>query len=142
MLMAAEYYSCECCYESDYDEFIEHFQREGKLHYAMDRPKSSIDPNRKSRASDNYKGVKSADGFSYSMMIERSVEFVLLRCNKIYFGALLDELEDYDVGERTNYDLAVAFQVGCLVMTDRVIKKSETIKLNSLIQTFDLTKRR
>lgn len=55
---------------------------------------------------------------------------------------LLKELEEYDVSERTNYDLAVAFQVGCLVMAVPNKKTEPVIKLSSVVQTFDLTKNR
>ena len=72
-------------------------------------------------------------------MIERSIEYVIQHCKKIYFLPLLEQLEEYDESERTLFDLAVAFQLGTVVISDPVKKKQElNIPKASIIRTFKL----
>lgn len=139
MLLAAEYYGAELCYESDYDDYLEFLMENNKFGYAKERPKNTIDPNRKVNSTKKEYGVKSGDGFSYTMMIERSVEYVIQHCKKIYFYPLLEQLEEYDESERTLFDLAVAFQLGTVVISDPIKKKAtEIIPKSSVIRTFKL----
>jgi len=138
-LLAAEFWGCEMCYESDYDEYIEFLEGEGKMHYAMKRPKNTIDPNKKKAAAKKKEfGVKSGDGFSYTMMVDKSVEYVDFYCGKIWFLSLLKQLEEYDADNRTAYDLAVAFQLGCVAIAEMVQKRSDNFKSQPLVRTYSL----
>jgi hypothetical protein len=138
-LLAAEFWGCEMCYESDYDEYIEFLEGEGKMHYAMKRPKNTIDPNKKKAAAKKKEfGIKSGDGFSYTMMVDKSVEYVDFYCGKIWFLSLLEQLEEYDADNRTAYDLAVAFQLGCVAIAEMVQKKSDKFKSQPLVKTYSL----
>lgn len=139
MLLAAEYYGAELCYESDYDDYLEYLMGQERMGYAKERPKNTIDPNRKRAPSVKEYGVKSGDGFSYAMMIERSIEYVMQYCHKLFFYALLEQLEEYDESERTLFDLAVAFQLGTVVISEPIKKKAtEPIKLGSVVKTYKL----
>jgi len=139
-LLAAEYWGCEMCYESDYDEYIEFLEGEGKMIYAMVRPKNTIDPNKKKGPNKKKEyGIKSGDGFSYTMMIDKSVEYIDFYCGKIWFLALLEQLEEYDVDERTKFDLAVAFQLGTVVISEQVQKKPASTKPIQIVKTYQLT---
>jgi hypothetical protein len=139
MLLAGEFWGCELCYESDYDDYIEFLMDEGKMSYAMKRPKNTIDPNRKRKVMGKEYGVKSGDGFSYSMMIDRSVEYVDQYCHKIYFDDILDQLEEYSEEERTLYDIAVAFQLGTVAISDPVKKtRAEAKKMKPYMRTYQL----
>lgn len=140
MMLAAEYYGAEILYESDYDDYIEYFQGENRYGYIRNRPKNSIDPNRKDRLKlAKQVGVKSADGFSYGQMIDKSIAYVLHSWSKIYFDEVLEQLETYDANNRTEFDLAVMFQLGALLMADPIKpKKAEAKKVRRVVQTYKL----
>lgn len=144
MLLAAEYYGADILYESDFDEYIEYLQGEKREGYIRERPKNTIDPNRKTKPRKGVKefGIKSADGFSYSMMIEQSVAYFEAYYQKIYFMELLNQLEKYDPEERTLFDLVVAFQLFCVGIADPVKPPEKTVaKLEGMVKRYDLTKR-
>ena len=142
VLMAAEYYGAEICHESDYDDYIEFLMEQKKLGYAKERPKSTIDPNRKRRVGGiggKEFGVKSADGFSYGTMIEKSKAYVIDHWSKIYFDEVLEQLEEYDEHRRTDFDLAVMFQLGCVAIADPVKPpKAETKKATPFLHTYQI----
>lgn len=150
MLLAAEYYGADICYESDLDTYIEVLEEEDRMGYAMEKPKSVIDPNKKKVNPNGVKagqvqqkqyGVKSGNKFELAMMLERSISYVELSCDKIWFIECLDQLFDYEEEERTLFDLAAAFQVGTVAISDPVKpKKEQVLKKKPIIQTFDLSK--
>lgn len=140
MIMAAEYYGAELCYESDYDDYIEFLMERNRLGYAKERPKNTIDPNRKRKVTQVREyGIKSADGFSYSTMIDRSIAYVIGYSHKIYFDEVLEQLEEYDENERTKFDLAVMFQLGTVVISDNIKPQKEVAKKRTtVLRTFNL----
>ncbi len=126
MLLAAEFWGCYIAYESDIDDYLTYLEGENKMAYAMPKPKNVIDPNRKRKmVMGKEYGVKAGDKFSMSMLLEKSVEYVDFHCGKIWFDELLQQLEEYDVDERTLYDLVAAFQVGCVVIADPIKRKAD-----------------
>lgn len=141
MLYAAEYWGCEIGYESDYDDYIEFLEAEERMGYAMGRPDQTIDPNRKRKKDPNNPeyGMKSADGFTYSMMIDRSQVYVSNYCWKIKFMPILDQLEEYDHDERTLYDAVVALQLFSVAISEPIQKKKEKPKpKKALIKTYQI----
>jgi hypothetical protein len=139
MMYAARYYGAELFYESDYDDYIEYFMNLGYFGYVKEKPKNAIDPNRKRTTMKQY-GAKSADSFALSSMISASIEYVERRCHQLYFMELVEDLLSYDHDKRTDHDLAVAFQLGCLAI-QAPIKQKKEVKKTSVLRTFDLTKR-
>jgi len=139
VLLAARYYGCEVCYESDIDDYITYIRPLGYMGYAMEKPKNAIDPNRRRKTTIKEFGVKAADSFALSSAITASVEYVELHCHKIYFLDIVNDLVDYDPANRTEHDIAAAFQIGCLAIQSPVRVKQEVKKV-AVLRTFDLTK--
>jgi hypothetical protein len=140
-LLMAEYYGAEMNYESDYDDYIEFLIGEGKMGYAAERPVNTYNPaqNKKRNPEKKEYGMKSADGFQYAMMIDRSQTYVILYCHKIYFMIILDQLEEYDPEERTKFDAAVVFQLFTVVISDPVKPpKTEKKKPMKIVKTYNL----
>jgi hypothetical protein len=137
MLMAAEFYGADLCYESDIDDYYEFLLRHNKVGYAKETPKSVIDPNRKPKKDKQY-GVKSADGFAYTMQLDLCTSYIEYRSHKIYFIELIEDLLEFDVEERTLYDLSVAFQVGLAAIATPIKKKSQEIIKVPVIKTYNL----
>jgi hypothetical protein len=139
MLLAAEFYGCQIAYESDIDDYLSFLEENGKMAYAMPKPKNVVDPNRKKKmVMGKEYGVKAGDKFQLSMMLEKSVEYVDAHCRKIWFDELLQQLEEYDVDERTLYDLVAAFQVGCVAIADPVKHVAKETKPVQYFKTYRL----
>jgi hypothetical protein len=139
MLLAAEFWGCQIAYESDIDDYISYLEDVGKMSYAMVKPKNVIDPNRKKKmVMGKEYGVKAGDKFQLSMMLEKSVEYVDSHCGKIWFDELLEQLEMYDVNERTLFDLVAAFQVGCVAIADPVKPVVKEVKVTPYFKTYKL----
>ena len=138
MLYAAIYYGCEMCYESDFDEYLEFLDGEKMRGYAQEKPKNVVDPNRKKRNKNQKEyGIKSADNFAYSMMIDCSQAYVMNYCWKINFDPMLEDLEEYEESERTLHDLAVALQLFTVAIAAPITrKKEEKTKPVRAIRTF------
>lgn len=138
MLLACEFFGCQMAYESDIDDYLGYLEDESKMHYAMLKPKNVIDPNKKKTEKKKKQfGVKAGDRFQLATMLDASVEFVDFHCGKIWFMMLLEQLEEYDNEERTQFDLAAAFQVGCVAIADPVaIKKVEALTKIKYIKTY------
>jgi len=113
----------------------------GYLGYAKEKPKNAIDPNRRRKVNIREYGVKSADSFALTSVINASVEYVELHSEKLYFIELVDDLINYEPDNRTDHDPAVAFQIGCLAIQEPVKKKEEE-KKRVVVKTYDLTKQR
>jgi len=141
ILYAARYYGAEVVYESDWDDYIEYYMERGYLGYAKEKPKNAIDPNRRRKVNIREYGVKSADSFALTSVINASVEYVELHSEKLYFIELVDDLINYEPDNRTDHDPAVAFQIGCLAIQEPVKKKEEE-KKRVVVKTYDLTKQR
>jgi hypothetical protein len=55
---------------------------------------------------------------------------------------LLDQLEEYDESERTKFDLAVAFQLGTVVISDPIKPKAGPPPIRTpVVRTFNLRSR-
>lgn len=139
MILAAIYYGADLVYESDYDDYVEFLMERGWIGYVKEKPVNAIDPNRKKRRTVKEYGVKSANSFEYAAVISASTEYVELYSEKIYFMDLIDDLLNYDPDKRTDHDLAVAFQIGCLAIQAPIKKKEVAVK-HHVVQKFDLTK--
>lgn len=139
MLLAAEYWGCELCYESDIDDYIEFLIAENKTGYMMKEPESVIDPNRKKNKTAKKFGVKSGDQFSYAMMIDASQAYVIQYGHKIFFDIILEQLETYDPDERTKFDAAVAFQLFCVAISTPVkTEEKKELRKKPVIKTYQL----
>lgn len=138
MLLCSEYFGADMCYESDLNDFLEFLIEQKKIKYAKEKPKSVIDPTRKKKTVKGKDfGVQSGNSYEMNMMIERSLEYVYNNCSKIWFKAILDDLEEYDPTERTLYDVAAAFQVGCIAISDFVQPKKKT-ESKSFVKIYQL----
>jgi hypothetical protein len=143
MLYAAQYFGCDMLYESDYDSYLEFLMERGMLNYAKEKPKNAIDPNKKTKEDPEKRmyGLKSGDGFQYALMLDRSIAYVETYCHKIWFLEVINQLYKYDEDpkERTKYDAAVAFQLGCVAISDPVRAPQKTEKRTQpKLQTYRL----
>jgi hypothetical protein len=138
MLLAAEYYGAMMLWEIDLDDIHEWLAAEKKTGYLHERPKNTIDPNRKRKELKKEYGVKAADGFSYNMMIDRSQAYVELHCGKIAFMDILDQLEEFDPNNRTDFDIVAAFQLGTIAISDPIKPKTEVKRTAPVVKTYRL----
>lgn len=128
IIMLCEYFGCKANYESDVEDYYEYFINSGYKNYVMWRPKSTIDPNRKNKKV-KY-GTPSKDPFALQKHFDTVYDYVELRCNKIYFIELIEDLMAYKHAKRTKYDDTVAFGMSLLAGTENV--KAE-VKENKLV---------
>lgn len=126
IIMLCEYFGCKANYESDVEDYYEYFINSGYKNYVMWRPKSTIDPNRKNKKV-KY-GTPSKDPFALQKHFDTVYDYVELRCNKIYFIELIEDLMAYKHAKRTKYDDTVAFGMSLLAGTENV--KAEVKRIN------------
>lgn len=129
--MLAEYFGVKINYEADINDFIEYYELIGKHHYLMARPKSSIDPNRRSRKLKMQIGTLSKDSFALQRHFDLVNLYVEEHCDKIYFIELLEDLLRYDHYKRTKSDDTVAFGMSLLGSTElvKILKTNSKLKI-------------
>lgn len=129
--MMAEYFGVKINYEADINDFIEYYENIGKHHYLMTRPKSSIDPNRRSKSIKKQIGTLSKDQFALQRHFDLVNLYVEDHCEKIYFMELLDDLLRYDHYKRTKSDDTVAFGMALLGSSEllKVIKQQSKLQI-------------
>lgn len=132
VLLMAEYFGIKMNYEADINDFIEFYENIGKKAYLMDRPKSSIDPERKIKKKKKQIGTLSKDPFALQRHFDLVNLFVEDHCEKILFIELLEDLAKYDHYKRTKSDDTVAFGMSLLGSTEMVKNMKEPTKLKVL----------
>lgn len=145
LIMMCEYFGCKINIEDDVNDFVDYFPMVGKQGLLITRPKSTIDPNRKTgvaQALQKY-GTPSADPYVIESHYAIQINYAIDNVERIYFEELLDDWLDFDVADRTKFDHAMA--CGYVLLADfeytRPIEPPQPRK-TPLVKTFDLTQRR
>jgi hypothetical protein len=141
-----EYYGCKINIEDDVNDFVDYFPSVGKEGLLAKRPKSSIDPNRKTgvvQAAAKY-GTPSADQYGIESHLSIQISYATEYVEMIYFEELLDDWLNFDVNNRTEYDCAMAFGYTLLAAFEYTRpKKEETEEQEKpMLRTYNLQNKR
>lgn len=122
VMLIIRYYGIEVNYESEIDEYIGWFEEDGMKNYIMDRPKSTIAPNRKVKTNLG-KGTPSSDPFALQFQVTLADTYIKVNYHKIYFIEAVESFIDYNHDDRTKFDDAVAFMMALVGSTETKAKR-------------------
>lgn len=122
IMMAGEFYGYECCFELVADDYYTHFRDRGRLKYLMKVPLSSIDPEKRKKENIERPYGYLTNPFALTKALDAGISYVENYCNKIYFIELLNQMLDFDPGDRTKSDLVVSFINGLVCAAETTVK--------------------